>query len=73
MTLAGIVFPVAQSWTIGDGWLQRLGYIDSTSAACIYLVGGVSGYVGTFMLGGRLAVYKDGIEQHLEMLKNSSA
>ena len=60
MTLAGIVFPVSQSWITGDGWLQRLGYIDSTSAVCIYLAGGISGFVGTFMLGGRLAVYKEG-------------
>ena len=73
MTLSGIVFPVAQSWVIGDGWLHRLGYIDSTSAACVYLIGGVSGYVGTLMLGGRLAVYKDGVGSRIKILKDSSA
>ena len=76
MTLAGIVFPVAKSWISGDGWLERLGYIDSTSAVCVYIIGGVSGYVGTLMLGGRLAVYKgykDGIESRIKFLKNSSA
>lgn len=59
LTLAGIVFPVAESWIVNDGWLQRLGYIDSTSAVCVYLCGGVTGCVGNMMIGGRITVYKN--------------
>ena len=58
IAMAGIVFPLAQSWLQGDGWLQRLGYIDSTSASCIYLCGGVAGLVGNVMLGSRLSVFQ---------------
>ena len=57
ITIAGLIFPLIQSWVIGDGWLQRLGYIDSTSASCIYLVGGTVGLVGNILLGPRLAIF----------------
>ena len=58
VSMAGIIYPLAQSWVEGDGWLQRIGYIDSTSSSCIYLCGGVCGFVGNLMLGGRLSIFQ---------------
>ena len=57
LTVSGMVFPLIQCWMTGDGWLQRLGYIDSTSASCIYLCGAVAGLVGNILLGSRLSIF----------------
>ena len=56
--ISGIIFPVVQSWMLGNGWLNNLGFIDPTGTVCIFVCGGVTGFVGNFMLGSRLAVYK---------------
>ena len=57
LAISGMIYPLAQSWVTGDGWLQRMGYIDSTSASCIYLCGGVAGLVGNILLGSRLSIF----------------
>ena len=56
-----MIFPLVQSWMTGDGWLQRLGYVDSTSASGIYLIGGVAGLVGNILLGSRLSIFQQKI------------
>ena len=58
IAISGIIFPLIQSWITGDGWLQRLGYIDSTSASAIYLSGGVAGLIGNIMIGSRLSIFQ---------------
>ena len=45
------------AWIKGDGWLQRLGFKDSTGAAVVYMCGGVCGFVGNLMLGPRFSIF----------------
>ena len=55
--IAGVIAPVGMAWIKGDGWLQRLGFKDSTGAAVVYMCGGVCGFVGNLMLGPRFSIF----------------
>ena len=49
-----------------------MGYIDSTSAVCIYLCGGISGCVGNLMIGGRISLYKNLVQKNQHILASAS-
>ena len=55
--IAGVIAPVGMAWIKGDGWLQRLGFKDSTGASVVYMCGGVCGFVGNLMLGPRFSIF----------------
>ena len=55
--IAGVIAPIALSWTKGDGWLERMGFKDSTGAAVVYMCGGICGFVGNLMLGPRFSIF----------------
>lgn len=55
--IAGVIAPVGMAWIKGDGWLQRMGFKDSTGAAVVYMCGGICGYVGNLLLGPRFSIY----------------
>ena len=55
--IAGVIAPVGLAWIKGDGWLERLGFKDSTSASVVYMCGGVCGFVGNLMLGPRFSIF----------------
>ena len=48
---------IGMAWIKGDGWLQRLGFKDSTGASVVYMCGGVCGFVGNLMLGPRFSIF----------------
>jgi len=52
-----IIYPVASSWVLGDGWLQRIGFHDAAGAGYIHMLGGVCGFVGTSLLGPRSGIF----------------
>ena len=52
-----IIYPVASSWILGDGWLSRLGFHDAAGAGYIHMLGGVCGLVGTSLLGPRSGIF----------------
>ena len=52
--VSGILFPVAASWVWGQGWLQKMGFIDYSGAAAVHLLGGIIGLIGTLSLKPRL-------------------
>jgi ammonia channel protein AmtB len=56
-TLNISVFPVAASWSAGEGWLYRIGYIDDTGSSFIFMACGLSGFVANLILGPRLGVF----------------
>lgn len=35
-----ILFPIMYAWSMGDGWLQRAGFVDGAGAASLHLVAG---------------------------------
>ena len=52
-----IIYPIASSWILSDGWLQQIGFHDAAGAGYIHMLGGVSGLVGTSMLGPRSGIF----------------
>lgn len=52
--MIGFIYPVVVAWTWGGGWLDVLGYQDSAGSGVIHLVGGVAGFVGSFIIGPRI-------------------
>lgn len=59
---------MGMAWIKGDGWLERLGFKDSTGAAVVYMCGGTCGFVGNLMLGPRFSIFN---KQSNSVKKNS--
>ena len=55
--MSSIIYPIAASWVIGNGWLQRMGFHDASGAGYIHLLGGVCGLVGTAILEPRYGIF----------------
>ena len=55
--ISGVIAPVGYAWIKGDGWLQRLGFKDSTCSSIMFMCGGFCGLTGNIMLGPRLSVF----------------
>lgn len=53
-----IIYPIASSWTLGEGWLHKLGFHDAAGAGYIHMLGGVCGLVGTCLLGPRSGIFE---------------
>ena len=51
------IFPAHWIWN-KNGWLKQLGVIDYAGAGPVHLMGGITGLVGTIMLGPRLKINK---------------
>jgi hypothetical protein len=52
-----LIYPIASSWILGDGWLKSINFHDGAGAGYIHLLGGVSGLVGTSLLGPRTGIF----------------
>ena len=52
-----IIYPIASSWIIGEGWLHSIGFHDAAGAGYIHMLGGVCGLVGTSLLGPRSGIF----------------
>jgi len=57
--MTAFIYPVVASWVWGDGWLQRIGFIDCAGSGAIHMLGGACGFVGAYLLGPRKGFYKD--------------
>ena len=55
--MTSIIYPVASSWIIGDGWLKKIGFHDAAGAGYIHMLGGIAGLVGTTILGPRSSIF----------------
>lgn len=55
--MTAIVFPIPAAWVWGDGFLQRMGFVDFAGCSVVHLLGGISGLIGTYILGPRLGVF----------------
>lgn len=52
-----LIYPVSSSWILGEGWLHKMGFHDAAGAGYIHMLGGVSGLVGTVLLGPRSGIF----------------
>lgn len=53
-----VVFPLVAGWTLGDGFLYRLGLIDFSGCCAIHLVAGFASLFGAIVIKPRLGRYE---------------
>lgn len=52
-----LVFPIVGHWIWGGGWLSEVGFHDFAGGTVVHMVGGVSAFVGAWILGPRIGKY----------------
>ena len=55
---SGFIFPLGLAWCWNDGWLQNIGFIDFGGVAIVHIMGGLSGCMGTIIIGPRIGLFK---------------
>ena len=55
---SGFIFPVGLAWCWNDGWLMNMGYIDYSGASFVHTMGGIAGFMGTYLIGPREGLFK---------------
>jgi len=65
--ISALIYPVFGSWAWGslfngEGWLEKLGFIDFAGSTVVHSVGGWAGLAGAIVLGPRLGKYIKGGE-----------
>jgi Amt family ammonium transporter len=53
-----IIFPFAVGWTLGGGFLDRLGLVDFSGCVSIHLVAGFASLFGAIIIKPRLGRYE---------------
>ena len=52
-----LIYPIASSWILGNGWLAAINFHDAAGAGYIHMLGGMSGFIGTYLLGPRQGIF----------------
>lgn len=55
---SGFIFPVGLAWCWNDGWLMNLGFTDHGGACVVHIMGGLAGFIGTYLIGPRVGLFK---------------
>ncbi len=58
--ISAVVYPIEAGWVwgaSGEGWLQKLGYVDFAGSTVIHMVGGTAALIGAIVLGARIGKY----------------
>ena len=65
LVLVGVLYPISGSWqwNVGEGWLNKLGFIDFAGSSVVHSFGAWSGLVGAMLLGPRIGKFVDGRPQ----------
>jgi Amt family ammonium transporter len=65
LILCGILYPISGSWqwNVGEGWLNKLGFIDFAGCSVVHSFGAWAGLVGAILLGPRIGKFIDGKPQ----------
>ena len=54
---SSFIFPLGLAWCWNDGWIQNIGFIDYGGVAIVHLMGGLSGFIGTLLIGPRIGLF----------------
>jgi Amt family ammonium transporter len=54
---SGFIFPIGLAWCWNDGWLSNIGFLDYGGASIVHLMGGMAGFIGTYLIGPRIGLY----------------
>jgi len=62
VVISGIIYPISGHWAWGslfhgDGWLEKLGFIDFAGSTVVHSVGGWCALAGAIVLGPRIGKY----------------
>ncbi|MFM7236362.1 MAG: ammonium transporter [Cyanobium sp.] len=59
LILVGVLYPISGSWqwNVGEGWLNKLGFIDFAGSSVVHSFGAWSGLVGALILGPRIGKF----------------
>ncbi len=62
LVLVAFIYPIAGSWkwNVGNGWLDKAGFIDFAGSTLVHSVGAWAGLVGAMLLGPRIGKFTDG-------------
>jgi Amt family ammonium transporter len=65
LVLVGVLYPISGSWqwNVGEGWLNKLGFIDFAGSSVVHSFGAWAGLVGAILLGPRIGKFVDGRPQ----------
>ena len=56
---SGFIFPIGVAWCWNDGWLVNIGFIDYGGASIAHIMGGLAGFMGTYLIGPRVGLFKN--------------
>jgi Amt family ammonium transporter len=51
---SGFIFPLGLAWIWNDGWLTNIGFLDYGGVSIVHLMGGIAGFMGTYLIGPRI-------------------
>mgnify|MGYP002631036062 FL=1 len=68
---SGFIFPLGLAWCWNDGWLTNLGFLDYGGASIVHLMGGMSGFIGTYLIGPRIGLFKP--DENMAYILNDEA
>ena len=54
---SSVIFPLGLAWCWNDGWIQNSGFIDYGGVSIVHVMGGLSGFVGTYLIGPRIGLF----------------
>jgi len=54
---SGFIFPIGLAWCWNDGWLQNMGFLDHGGASIVHIMGGLAGFIGTYLIGPRVGLF----------------
>ena len=57
--LSAVIYPIEAGWIWNSqGWLAQMGFIDFAGSAAIHMMGGITAFIATLVLGPRIGKYK---------------
>ena len=56
--ISAVIYPIEAGWVWNSqGWLVSLGFVDFAGSVVIHMVGGITAFIGAFLLGPRIGKY----------------
>ena len=69
--VAAFIFPLGLAWCWNDGWLQNYGFVDYGGVSIVHIMGGLSGYIGTYLIGPRIGLFHK--DKELDFINDDEA
>ncbi|GHV51623.1 hypothetical protein FACS1894216_06140 [Synergistales bacterium] len=57
VAISAVIYPISGHWIWGGGWLSELGFHDFAGSTAVHMVGGLSAFIGAYILGPRIGKY----------------